>query len=135
MSRKHSIKDKEPCEGCSAKCCRYVALQIDTPRSKEDFEKIRWYLAHKGITVFVEKKKWYLDIANECRFLKKDHRCGIYEKRPLVCRNHSPYDCERNDSVFGHEHVFSSIDELDTYIFLRFRRNKRKRQNRTPLSL
>ena len=30
-----------PCRTCSAECCQYVALQIDTPRSTNDFEKLQ----------------------------------------------------------------------------------------------
>jgi uncharacterized protein len=112
------------CGECRAKCCKYFALQIDTPRTKQDLEQIRWYLSHEKVTVFVEKRKWFLDVANECRFLTKDHKCGIYEKRPIVCREHSTYDCERGDDDFGHEHVFRSIDEIDRYIKKRFSRKK-----------
>ncbi|MBD3379472.1 MAG: YkgJ family cysteine cluster protein [Candidatus Omnitrophica bacterium] len=113
-----------PCRKCEAKCCRYFALQLDTPRTKEDFEKIRWYLAHKGVTVFVDKRKWFLDVSNECRFLGKDHRCLIYDKRPLVCREHSPYECERDTSDFEHELTFNTLEELDLYLDRRFRRKK-----------
>lgn len=116
-----------PCRECVAKCCRYFALELDKPRSRDDFEKIRWYLAHKNVTIFVDKRKWFLDVDNECRYLGKDHRCMIYEKRPQVCREHSPYDCERDTSDFDHDHIFRKLEELDEYIEKRFRRNKKKR--------
>ncbi len=120
---------KSLCEECSARCCRYFALQIDTPRTKEDFEKLRWYISHKAVTLFVEKRKWYLDVANECRYITEDHRCSIYEKRPLVCREHSTYDCERQNDQFEHEEVFSSVEELDLFVEKRFRRKKRRRRS------
>lgn len=115
-----------PCRICEAKCCKYFALELDTPRSKEDFEKIRWYIAHKGVTVFVDSRKWFLDVANECRHLTKDHRCEIYDKRPLVCRDHSHYDCERDTDVFDHDHTFKTLEDLDRYLDKRFRRKPRK---------
>ena len=112
------------CAKCPAKCCRYFALEIDTPRTKEDFEKIRWYLAHKKVTVFIDKRKWFLNVENECRYLTKTYGCAIYSKRPLICREHSASDCERNSIDFGHEMVFRSIEELDAYIDRRFRKRR-----------
>ena len=33
-----------PCADCGARCCKYVAIHIPTPRKKADFEDIRFYL-------------------------------------------------------------------------------------------
>ena len=113
-----------PCRSCEAKCCRYFAMEIDTPRSKHDFENLRWYLAHKKIKIFVEKRKWYIEILNECRYLK-GHRCSIYEKRPLICREHSTFDCEHILEDFDHDLIFSSMEELDEYVEKRFSRQRK----------
>lgn len=117
-------KKNDECAGCNAKCCRYFALQIDTPRTKEDFEEIRWYLAHKRVTVFVEKRKWFLQVFNECGFLTENHGCAIYEERPLICREHPADDCEYISEEFGHDFVFKSMRELDEYKERRFRKKK-----------
>lgn len=114
-----------PCHKCESKCCRYIALQIDTPRAKTDFENVRWYLAHKDISIFVEKGKWYLEIKSDCRYLTRGHRCSIYDKRPLICREHSPATCESSGDDFAHEHTFRSVDQLDEFVAGRFRRRKR----------
>lgn len=65
------------CAMCAAKCCRYVMLQIDTPRSRADFENIRWQVSHENITIHVEKRNWFLHIDTKCRHLTEDNRCGI----------------------------------------------------------
>lgn len=114
------------CKKCDAKCCRYFALHIDTPRKKHDFENIRWYLAHKGVTIFVEKRKWYLEIANECRYLKGDHKCGIYDKRPLICREHSTKTCEHVFDKFEHDYIFNSLEKFDKYLDKRLHRRNKK---------
>lgn len=114
-----------PCKSCEAKCCRYFAMEIDTPRSKHDFENLRWYLAHKKIKIYVEKRKWFLEILNECKYLE-GHKCSIYDKRPLICREHSTYTCEHVLEDMGHELLFSSMEELDIYIEKRFSRKKKK---------
>ncbi|MFH1847045.1 MAG: YkgJ family cysteine cluster protein [Candidatus Omnitrophota bacterium] len=115
------------CARCEASCCRYFALEIDTPRSKTDFENIRWYLAHKDVAVFVNKKKWHLEITSECRYLGKDNKCRIYSKRPLICKEHSVNNCEFHSNDFEHEHMFSSLEQLDEYINKRFKKRKCKR--------
>ncbi len=114
-----------PCRKCEARCCRYFALQLDTPKRKADFEHIRWYLAHKGVTVFVEKRKWYLDVANECRYLTKDHKCRIYYERPVICREHATDVCERTSDDFEHDHVFRDMKEFDGYLAERFKKRKK----------
>jgi Fe-S-cluster containining protein len=100
-------------------------LQIDTPTCRKDFENIRWYLCHFDTTVFVEKgDKWYLHVQSPCRHLTPDGRCGIYDKRPKICREHNPSDCEF-DSEYAAEMRFGSIDELDDYIARRFNRERK----------
>ncbi|MFH1877245.1 MAG: YkgJ family cysteine cluster protein [Candidatus Omnitrophota bacterium] len=114
-----------PCVKCRAKCCRYFALEIDTPRSKRDFENVRWFLAHNGVKIYVESRKWHLEVKSECRFLTEDHRCGIYEKRPLICREYEIESCEY--SLGGHSPslIFHNIDELDKYLAKRFKKKKK----------
>lgn len=118
-----------PCRSCSAKCCRYVALQIDTPKSKHDFENIRWYLAHKDVEIFINKRKWFLDITTDCKYLTKSHACSIYEKRPEICRSHENYECEYWDDSFHHDYHFKSLEEFDAYVRKRFR-NRKKPKNK-----
>lgn len=86
------------CEHCTAKCCRYFALPIDTPDSHEEFEYIRWYLLHERASVFVEDEVWYLLVHTVCRHLQDDHRCGIYDTRPTICQEYSTDDCEYEDT-------------------------------------
>lgn len=95
--RKEVPADKVLCEYCTAKCCRYFALPIETPETFEDFEYIRWFLLHDRATVFKEDEDWYLLVHTECRHLQADNRCGIYDTRPKICREYSTKDCEYED--------------------------------------
>jgi Fe-S-cluster containining protein len=95
--REQVPKDKVLCEYCTAKCCRYFALPIETPEDAADFEFLRWFLLHERATVFKEDDDWYLLIHTTCRHLQADNRCGIYESRPQVCRDYSTKDCEYED--------------------------------------
>jgi Fe-S-cluster containining protein len=95
--RKDVPADKNLCEYCTAKCCHYFALPIETPEEFTDFEYIRWFLLHERATVFKEEDDWYLLVHTTCRHLRDDYRCGIYETRPQICREYSTKDCEYED--------------------------------------
>jgi Fe-S-cluster containining protein len=85
------------CNHCTAKCCRYFALPIDEPTTREEWEFVRWYLLHDGATVFKEEGDWYLLVHAECKHLQSDNRCGVYHDRPPICREYSTNDCEYED--------------------------------------
>jgi uncharacterized protein len=103
------------CSQCSALCCRYFALPIDNPDCAADYDNIRWYLCHENVTVFVEKAQWYIGIANRCKQLQADNRCGIYETRPKICRKYSTENCDYHGGEYDFEHLFTSADQLDRY--------------------
>lgn len=73
---------------CNASCCRYFALEIDKPKTKQEFDYIRWYLVHEGVAVWVDDGDWYLEVRTVCRHLQHDNTCGIYETRPQICRDY-----------------------------------------------
>ena len=104
------------CEHCTAVCCRYVALPIDTPETPADFEDLRWYLIHEQISVFVEDGDWYISFQTPCRHLQADHRCGIYATRPRICRGYTTDNCDYHSGDYGWEHHFSSPEHLDEYL-------------------
>src|SRR5687768_620459 len=85
------------CEHCTAKCCRYFALPLDTPEARKDFDTLRWFLLHQRTSIFVDDGTWYLLVHTECRRLQADGRCGIYETRPQICRAYSTKNCEYED--------------------------------------
>lgn len=102
------------CSYCTAKCCRYFALPIETPTRRKDFEYIRWYLLHGEATVFTEDGDWYLMVHTACKHLLADHRCGIYETRPLICREYTTDNCEYEDH-WVYEHYFETAEQVAEY--------------------
>jgi Fe-S-cluster containining protein len=103
------------CSQCSALCCRYFALPIDNPTCAGDYDNIRWYLVHENVTIFVEKKQWYIGIANRCKHLQADNRCGIYETRPKICRQYSTENCDYHGGEYDFEMLFTSAEQLEKY--------------------
>jgi Fe-S-cluster containining protein len=103
------------CEYCTAKCCRYFALPIDTPTERKDYDTIRWFLLHDQASVFVDDGTWYLLVHTKCRHLRDDHLCGIYETRPEICREYTTDACEYDDS-WTYEQYFETPDQMAEYI-------------------
>ena len=63
------------------------------------------YLLHEGATVFKEDDNWYLLVHTTCKHLQSDNRCGIYETRPLICRDYSTKDCEYEDDWLYDQYI------------------------------
>ncbi|MFW5798801.1 MAG: YkgJ family cysteine cluster protein [Planctomycetota bacterium] len=105
------------CETCGGKCCRYFALEIDEPEDFEDYDSIRWYLFHEHTYVFVEDGDWYLCVTTPCEHLTDDFRCGIYDRRPIICRKHSNDGCEYEDeNEWDYEQRFDTAEQLEAHM-------------------
>ena len=114
------------CQKCAGLCCRYLALPIENPTTKNDYDDIRWYLAHEGISVFVEDGEWYINIASRCKYLTSENLCDIYETRPRICRGYKDGSCDYHSGDYGYELYFTSTEELDEYVARNGSKKKKK---------
>lgn len=103
------------CEHCTAVCCRYIALPIDKPDCRDDFENIRWYLCHEDVVVFVDRGDWYVSFLTRCRHLREDQKCGIYETRPKICRSYRTDNCDYHGGEYRYEHYFSEPQQIERF--------------------
>ena len=122
------------CEYCTAKCCRYFALPLETPSTPDEFDYLRWYLLHDRAAVFVDEGTWYLLVHTTCQHLQSDHRCGIYEMRPQICRDYTTEKCEYEDD-WTYDQYFELPEQVQEYTeAIEAGRNPRKiRSPRPPL--
>ena len=112
--RRDEVDEANLCDYCTAKCCKYFALPIETPDNREEFDFIRWYLLHDRASVFVEEGSWYLLVHTECKHLASDNRCGIYHTRPQICRDYSTKQCEYEDG-WTYEQYFETPEQIHEY--------------------
>jgi len=105
----------QTCRKCGAKCCTYFCFEIDKPDSYEEFEDVRWYLCHEGVTVHVDEGDWYISIENRCKNLASNGLCTIYEDRPLICRGYSLDNCDFTGAEYGYEEFFQTPEQLMAY--------------------
>lgn len=118
----------DQCSKCDAKCCRYFCLEIDTPETFEDFENIRWYLCHQGVTVHVDEGDWYLAVESPCRKLGRDGLCTIYEDRPKLCRSYSQENCDYTAGDYGYDEYFTEPEQILAYARKKLGKDKFRRQ-------
>jgi hypothetical protein len=92
---KVKITPENKCSFCKGStCCTYLTQQIDAPRSMEDYDLLLWQVSHANTQVYKDSDGWFLLINNRCLHLEPGGRCGIYETRPQICRDHSNDGCE-----------------------------------------
>ena len=113
------------CEG--AKCCTYITQEIDTPRSMIDFDHMLWQISHRDIKFYKDDDGWYLLVESKCLNLQPDGRCGIYDERPWVCREHSNDFCEFDQPAEeGFDLYFEDYAALEKYCRKRFKNWKKR---------
>jgi Fe-S-cluster containining protein len=117
------ITTDNKCGFCtSSKCCTYITEELETPRSMHDFDHLLWQLSHRDIQAYKDEDGWYLLINNSCTHLLGDGRCGIYEDRPLICREYTNDYCEFDEPAEkGFELFFEDYTALLNYVRKRFK--------------
>ncbi|MEZ6065708.1 MAG: YkgJ family cysteine cluster protein [Planctomycetaceae bacterium] len=102
------------CGYCTARCCRYFAMQIDKPEEIGEFDHIRWYMLHGRVAMFVENDAWFLMVFADCKHIMDDYRCGTYETRPQICRTYTTDNCEYDDDGV-YDQYFETPEQLWEY--------------------
>lgn len=126
---RYTLPEGNPCVGCDH-CCRYLSLEIDRPRSKRDFENIRWYLLHKSVSVMVDfEGAWLIQFDTPCEWLV-DGKCSHYALRPEICREYDPADCERYNPSPAEKILLRNEADLDRYLTEREARLASRRKSR-----
>jgi uncharacterized protein len=95
MAKKIPVEVENLCERCTSSwCCTYFTQQIDTPKSREDFDVLLWQISHKNTEAYKDEDGWFLLMLQPCTHLLPNGFCGIYEARPKICRDHTSDSCE-----------------------------------------
>lgn len=130
MGKRIPLKQQQEskCDLCTSSiCCTYVTQEIDKPKTIRDFDILMWQMYHKNVQIYKEEGHWYLKILNQCMNLLADGRCGIYDTRPFICREHENDYCEYDVSTDKSADLFFGTPEaLDKYCKKRFKSWKKR---------
>jgi len=112
---RYTLPEGNPCVGCDH-CCRYVAIAIPSPRTKHDFDNIRWYILHQNVSVLVTwDGDWMVQFDTPCEWLVEG-RCTHYEFRPHICRDYDPAECERYCTTPAEKVLLRTEQDLERYL-------------------
>jgi Fe-S-cluster containining protein len=105
----------ELCQKCGAKCCKYFCFEIDEPDDVDEFENVRWFLCHEGVSVHIDEGSWFISIANRCNWLDDDDQCLRYDDRPLICRKYDHENCDHTGGDYGYDEEFKTPEAFEAY--------------------
>ena len=89
------------CTECG-KCCTYVSVGINEPRTLRFASDVLWYLYHDGVSVYRDGDgDWSVVFETRCRHLQDDLLCRVYAHRPEICREFDNTTCEVNSPDGG----------------------------------
>lgn len=103
------------CTRCGARCCNYFCFEIDEPDDFDEFENIRWFLCHEGVSVHVDDGDWFISLNNRCKMLDAENLCRMYFDRPMICREYDPSDCDHTPGGYGYDEEFNTPEEIEAY--------------------
>lgn len=131
MSANHTISEADRvCRyECGSRCCRYITVVLPPPRRKWDFDEVSWFLAHESTSVYVEGRRWHLEVHTPCKYLTSDNLCLTYENRPEVCREYDYGSCEYPERS-EHSLHFDTREAFETWLSKRREEQQQKRRQR-----
>ena len=104
------------CEQCTAECCHDVTVEIDAPETLDDWKHIRWMVAHKNVSVYLDNEDdWVVEFQTPCDMLD-GNRCRIYKTRPKICKDHALDSCVRNGVGKVEKLRFDTLDQVEKHI-------------------
>lgn len=119
------VTSENKCDLCTGSiCCTYITHELDAPKAMKDFDYLMWQVSHENVAVFKDEDGWFLSITQPCVHLLPDGgRCGIYETRPEICREHSNDCCEFDGPAEeDFDLYFDSYESLDKFCRKRFKK-------------
>jgi Fe-S-cluster containining protein len=115
-------KGESLCMKCDAGCCRTVAVEWQKPTSRKDWEQVRWLVAHKNISVYLDHDDdWLIEFKTDCTHLDKNNRCLIYDNRMPICREHPADSCEMAGEEEYFVEMYRTTEDVDRVIKKRYR--------------
>ena len=85
-----------PCDGCSAPCCRLSIVPQAEPRTFRALDNLRFLVAHEDHELLLDRQgRWHLAVERRCTLLTDDNRCSVHgtAQQPKICVYFNPYGC------------------------------------------
>lgn len=91
----HDYAEHDPCDGCSAPCCRLVINTQTEPVTFTCLDRFRYLVGHRGAELLVDAEgAWHLSTRNPCDLLD-GNRCSVHgtPRQPKICVDYDARGC------------------------------------------
>ena len=89
--------EANPCDGCSAPCCKLTIVPQEEPRTFRALDRLRFLVAHEDHELLLDRKgRWQLSIRRPCTLLDDGtNRCTVHgtPQKPKICVYYNPHGC------------------------------------------
>ncbi len=94
-----------------------MSVGIDPPSTVGRVSTAIWLLYHRTVSIYQSHEgDWFLLLPTECENLRPDGLCGVYENRPLICRDYDVDGCEGTSDESAEKLRFDTAKELVTWL-------------------
>jgi len=120
------------CRDCGSKCCRYFTVPLGRPEDRDDFDAMKWYILHQGVSIYIDREgDWYVNVDSRCTALGDDGLCRVYASRPEICRVHTDAVCEKHEANYDFREHFFTVEQLMAYAERYLARREEVRRTRS----
>ena len=110
-----TLHDSHDCSKCDL-CCTYLNITVDKPKSEKDVKNLLWYVYHDNCHLNLDEDGgWSVVFHNRCDMLDQNGLCGIYERRPSICRSFSSNNCHGTEYDNSVKEYFPTDKTLLSY--------------------
>ena len=105
------------CRDCTAECCKHIAVPIDPPATWEDYQKIKQYVCHDGVSCYLDVEgDWVVEFITKCGQLN-GNRCMAWNtpKYPSICGEYEMRTCVMNEEGEYWEILFKTPEDVDAH--------------------
>ena len=106
------------CDICpDSACCKDVTVEIDEPDTLEDWDEIRWMVAHDKVAVYMDQEDdWVVEFKTPCTNIDNKGKCLVYGKRPKTCIEHPLDSCIYNGEGKVEQIRFETMDQVEEHV-------------------
>jgi hypothetical protein len=106
------------CRDCTAECCKHIGIPIDEPKTWEDWQRIRHYVAHENVRVYLDSEDdWVVEFTTKCGQLN-GNKCMAWNTPdyPSICTEYEMTTCVMNEEGDWWQIMFTIPGDVDAHM-------------------
>lgn len=108
---------KMNCKDCTAECCKHIAVPIDPPETWEDYQRIKSYIVHEGVSCYLDvEDDWVVEFLTKCGQLN-GNKCMAWgtKEYPSICGEYEMDTCVMNEEGEYWKILFKKPEDVDAH--------------------